>query len=91
VSCCVTVGGIERNLFVLPRERLVEQDDDGNICETDVVPTPEDVHDDFAMIMKRMKIKSCRAKLVKRNYAFRGKDVPRGESQWLEVVYGFHG
>ena len=35
--------GIERNLFVLPRERRVEQDDDGNIHETDVVPKPEDV------------------------------------------------
>ena len=91
VSCCVTVEGIERNLFVLPRERRVEQDDDGNICETDVVPKPEDVHDDFDMIRKQMKIKSCRSKFVKRNYAFGEKDVPRGESQWLKVVYGFHG
>ena len=78
---------IERNLFVPPRERRVEQDDDGNIHETDVVPKPEDVHDDFDMIRK---IKSCRAKFVKRNYAFGEKDVPRGESQWLKVVYGFH-
>jgi DNA polymerase alpha subunit A len=91
VSCSVTVEGIERNLFVLPRERRVEQDDDGNICETDVVPKPEDVHDDFDMIRKQMKIKSCRAKFVKRNYAFGEKDVPRGASQWLKVVYGFHG
>ena len=80
--------GIERNLFVLPRERRVEQDDDGNIHETDMVPKPEDVHDDFDIIRK---IKSCRAKFVKRNYAFGEKDVPRGESQWLKVVYGFHG
>jgi DNA polymerase alpha subunit A len=91
VSCSVTVEGIERNLFVLPRERRVEQDDDGNIYETDVVPKPEDVHDDFDMIRKQMKIKSCRAKFVKRNYAFGEKDVPRGASQWLKVVYGFHG
>lgn len=91
VSCSVTVEGIERNLFVLPRERRVEQDDDGNIFETDVVPKPEDVHDDFDMIRKQMKIKSCRAKFVKRNYAFGEKDVPRGASQWLKVVYGFHG
>ena len=91
VSCCVTVEGIERNLFVLPRERRVEQDDEGNIYETDVVPKPEDVHDDFDMIRKQMKIKSCRAKFVKRNYAFGEKDVPRGASQWLKVVYGFHG
>jgi DNA polymerase alpha subunit A len=56
VSCCVTVEGIERNLFVLPREIRVEQDDDGNICETDVVPKPKDVHDDFEMIRKQMKV-----------------------------------
>ena len=91
VSCSVTVEGIERNLFVLPRERRVEQDDEGSIYETDVVPKPEDVHDDFDMIRKQMKIKSCRAKFVKRNYAFGEKDVPRGASQWLKVVYGFHG
>ena len=91
VSCSITVEGIERNLFVLPRERRVEQDDNGNIHETDVVPKPKDVHDDFDMIRKQMKIKSCRAKFVKRNYAFGEKDVPRGESQWLKVVYGFHG
>ncbi|KAF8813033.1 DNA polymerase alpha catalytic subunit [Phlegmacium glaucopus] len=90
VSCSVTVEGIERNLFVLPRDRRVEQDDDGNIHETDVVPKQEDIHDDFDMIRKQIKIKSWRAKFVKRNYAFGEKDVPRGESQWLKVVYGFH-
>lgn len=91
VSCSVTVEGIERNLFVLPRERRVEQDEDGNIHETDVVPRHEDIHDDFDMIRQQMKIKSWRAKFVKRNYAFGEKDVPRGASQWLKVVYGFHG
>jgi DNA polymerase alpha subunit A len=91
VSCSVTVEGIERNLFVLPRERRVEQDEDGNIHETDVVPKPEDVYEDFDMIRKQMKIKSCRSKFVERNYAFGEKDVPRGVSRWLKVVYGFHG
>lgn len=91
MSCSVTVEGIERNLFVLPRERRVEQDADGNIHETDIVPKQEDVHEDFDMIRKQMKIKSWRAKFVKRNYAFGEKDVPIGESQWLKVVYGFNG
>ena len=91
VSCSVTVEGIERNLFVLPRERQVELDEDGNIHETDVVPKDEAIHDDFDMIRKQMKIKSYRAKFVQRNYAFGEKDVPRGVSKWLKVVYGFHG
>ncbi|EED77339.1 predicted protein, partial [Postia placenta Mad-698-R] len=30
-----------------------------------------------------------RGKLVKRKYAFGEKDVPKGESQWFKVVYGF--
>jgi DNA polymerase alpha subunit A len=91
ISCCVTVEGIERNLFVLPREKRVEVDDDGNIHETDIVPTQDDIDDDFDLIRKQMKIKSYRGKFVKRKYAFGEKDIPRGESTWMKVVYGFNG
>lgn len=90
-SCCVTVEGIERNLFVLPREKRVELDDDGNMHETDVVPSEEDIDDDFDIIRKQMKIKSYRGKFVKRKYVFGDKDAPRGESTWMKVVYGFNG
>ncbi|KAG6865128.1 hypothetical protein C0991_004969 [Blastosporella zonata] len=89
VSCCVTVEGIQRNLFVLPREKQVEGDEDGNVYDTDIVPTPQDVHGDFEMIRKQVGVKSWKGKFVKRNYAFGEKDVPRGESQWLKVVYPF--
>ncbi|KAG5716236.1 DNA polymerase alpha catalytic subunit [Termitomyces sp. T112] len=89
LSCCVTVEAIQRNLFVLPRDRRVEGDEDGNIHETDVIPTPQDVHGDFEMIRKQIGVKSWKGKFVKRKYAFGEKDVPRGESQWLKVVYGF--
>ena len=91
VSCCITVEGIQRNLFVLPRERRVEQDEGGNVYDTDVVPTPQDVHSDFEMIRKEIGVKSWKGKFVKRKYAFSETDVPRGESQWLKVVYGFNG
>ncbi|RDB16000.1 DNA polymerase alpha catalytic subunit [Hypsizygus marmoreus] len=90
VSCCITVEGIQRNLFVLPREKRVEPDDEGNMCETDIVPTPQDVHGDFEMIRKQIGVKSWKGKFVKRKYAFGEQDVPRGESQWLKVVYGFN-
>ncbi|KAG6847687.1 hypothetical protein H0H93_006564, partial [Arthromyces matolae] len=90
VSCCVTVEGIQRNLYVLPRERRVEGDEDGNTYETDIIPTPQDVHGDFEMIRKEIGVKSWKGKFVKRKYAFGEKDVPRGESQWLKVVYGFN-
>ena len=91
VSCCVTVEGIERNLFVLPREKRVELDEEGNMHETDVVPSEEDIDDDFDIIRKQMKIKSYRGKFVKRKYVFGDKDAPRGESTWMKVVYGFNG
>ncbi|KAF8966275.1 DNA polymerase alpha catalytic subunit [Flammula alnicola] len=90
VSCCVTVEGIERNLFVLPREKRVEVDEEGNMHETDMVPTQEDIDDDFDLIRKQMKIKSYRGKFVKRKYAFGEKEIPRGESLWMKVVYGFN-
>lgn len=91
MSCCITIEGIQRNLFVLPRERRVEPDEEGNMCDTDIVPTSKDVHNDFEMIRKQIGVKSWKGRFVKRNYAFGESDVPRGESQWLKVVYGFNG
>ena len=91
VSCCVTVEGIQRNLFVLPREKRVEQGEDGIPHDTDVIPTPQDVYADFELIRKEVGVKSWKGKFVKRKYAFGETDVPRGESQWLKVVYGFNG
>lgn len=91
VSCCVTVENLQRNLFVLPREKRVEQDEDGELYETDGVPSLQDVYDDFDRIRKKIGIKSWKAKFVKRKYAFGETDVPRGESQWMKVVYGFNG
>lgn len=92
MSCCVTVENLRRNLFVLPRERRMEEDDEtGELVETDIVPTLPDVYNDFDRVRKKLGIKSFKAKFVKRKYAFGEPDVPRGEAQWLKVVYGFDG
>lgn len=91
VSCCVTVENLQRNLFCLPREKRVEQDEDGDFCDTDIVPSLQDVYSDFELIRKELGVKSWRAKFVKRKYAFGEKDVPRDQTQWLKVVYGFDG
>lgn len=90
VSCCVTVEGLQRNLFVLPREKRVEQDEEGTSYETDEVPGMKDVYDDFDRVRKKAGIKGWKAKFVKRKYAFGEADVPK-ESSWLKVVYGFDG
>jgi DNA polymerase alpha subunit A len=91
VSCCVTVENLQRNLYVLPRERRIEIDEDGDEYETDIVPRMEDVYKEFDTFRKRSGVKTWKAKFVKRKYAFGERDVPRGESQWMKVVYGFDG
>jgi DNA polymerase alpha subunit A len=91
VSCCVTVEGLQRNLFALPRERRVEQDDDGQLYDTDVIPEMKDVYEDFDRIRRKVGVKAWKAKSVKRKYAFGEVDVPREETQWLKVVYNFDG
>lgn len=91
VSCCVTVLNIERNLFVLPREKRAELSDDNTLVDTDIVPSEEDIHEDFDNIRKQIGVKSWRGKFVKRKYVFGEEGVPRGESWWLKVVYKFDG
>lgn len=91
VSCCVTVENLQRNLYVLPRERRVEIDEDGDEYETDIVPQLTDVHKEFDTFRKRAGVKTWKAKFVKRKYAFGERHVPRGEAQWMKVVYGFDG
>lgn len=92
ISCCITVDNLQRNLFVLPRERRVEEDEQtGELYDTDVVPEMKDVYDDFDRIRKKIGIKSWKAKFVNRKYVFGDADVPRGETQWLKVVYSFKG
>ncbi|KAI0255725.1 DNA polymerase alpha catalytic subunit [Lactifluus subvellereus] len=85
VSCCVTVAKLQRNLFVLPRP--FQLDEEG--FETDVVPDMQAVWRDFDQVRKKAGIKGWKAKFVKRKYAFGEPDVPREETQWLKVVYGF--
>ena len=91
VSCCVTVENLQRNLYVLPRERRIEIDEDGDEYETDIVPQITDVYQEFDTFRKRAGVKTWKAKFVKRKYAFGERDVPRGEAQWMKVVYGFDG
>ena len=92
VSICVTVENLERNLFVLPRERRMEEDEDtGEMYETDMVPELPAIYSDFDRLRKKAGIKSFKAKFVKRKYAFGEKDVPREEREWLKVVYPFTG
>ncbi|PPQ80309.1 hypothetical protein CVT25_003658 [Psilocybe cyanescens] len=75
VSCCVKGEGDRTKL------KRLEQDEEGNIHESDIVPSQEDIDEDFDLIQKAMKIKSYRAQFVKRKYTFGEQDIPTGKSQ----------
>ncbi|KAF8141953.1 hypothetical protein EV363DRAFT_1468612 [Boletus edulis] len=91
-SACLSIQGIQRNLFVLPRPLRVvqEESEDGQveIVETDVVPEKGDVYSDFERIRREIGIKSWKARWVTRKYAFDYKDIPK-ETEWMKVLYSY--
>ncbi|TPX37489.1 DNA-directed DNA polymerase [Synchytrium microbalum] len=85
ISCCVVVNNIQRNLFILPRKR--EVDEGGN--ETDVQVTWEAVHNEFNNIRQKAGITEWGVKPpVKRKYAFEIPGVPE-ESDYMKVLMDF--
>ena len=86
VSASVSIQGIQRNLFVLPRPRQMDGE-----YETDITPSQMDVFKDVDSVRKQWNIKKWKAKWVRRSYAFGEPDVPTEETEWLKVVYGFDG
>lgn len=92
VSACLAIGGMQRNLFVLPRQlRVVEQENEAGeteIVDTDIVPGKQDVYGDFDRIRRKLDIKAWKARWVKRKYAFDMKDIPK-EAEWMKVLYSY--
>ncbi|WVQ83810.1 hypothetical protein IAT38_005954 [Cryptococcus sp. DSM 104549] len=84
VSCCLTVNGIQRKLYVKPRRRRYAK---GH--ETDIEVTHEDVLEDWENFRMTQGIDGCRSRFVDRKYAFEDQTVEKGETEWLEVSYGF--
>ncbi|OCF33996.1 DNA polymerase alpha subunit A [Kwoniella heveanensis BCC8398] len=84
VSCCLSINGIERNLFVKPRaKRFIRgQETDEDVSRTDVFS-------EFDQIRRKAGIEEWAAKYVQRKYAFEDKGVEKGESEWFKVAYGF--
>jgi len=84
VSCCVTVNNVMRNLFVLPRDYLL----DDNNKETEKEVEMIDIYNELEVIRKKNKISSWKCKYVKRKYAFEEPDVP-SETTYIKTVYSF--
>ncbi|CAO1638402.1 unnamed protein product [Sympodiomycopsis kandeliae] len=83
VSACVRVQGIERCVFLLIRDKKME-----NGHETDIQPSEDDVYDEFDEMREKHGIKNFLAKAVTRSYAFELPGVPATGS-YLKVKYGF--
>ncbi|KAA0172738.1 hypothetical protein FNF27_05838 [Cafeteria roenbergensis] len=80
-SCCVTVTGLERCAFVLPRERDAVTGEP--VSHMDVY---NEVRDAMRSVLPPGKGVFA-VKKVTRSYAFDQTDVPRGEHDYLKLVY----
>ncbi|XP_076255109.1 DNA polymerase alpha catalytic subunit [Rhynchophorus ferrugineus] len=81
-SCCVAVKNLYRQIFLLPRQYML--DEEGK--ETDTVVTFKDIYLEFkALFATPLQIKMFKCKFVSKKYAF-DPTVPQ-ESDYLEVTY----
>ena len=97
-SCCVTIPNNERNLFVLPRRKPAAEDamdEDAGPGQGGKEGERHSIGEVYAE-MKDVLMPSCipraqgsawKAKAVTRSYAFEDPSVPRGQCQYLKVVY----
>lgn len=83
VSCCLTVNGIERCIFLLPRSKQLE-----NGHETDRPVGEDEIYDEFEELSAKHGIKGFLSKWVTRKYAFEQAGVP-AESNYMKIRYGF--
>eukprot|EP01080_Neovahlkampfia_damariscottae_P007748 gene7748-12218_t len=78
-SCCVVVKNLERNIFLLPRDKHLNDENEE--------VTEDDMDDEIERIMKEQKIKTYKHKMTKRNYAFEKEGVPHGNNNFIKLVY----
>ncbi|KAL1140590.1 hypothetical protein AAG570_000520, partial [Ranatra chinensis] len=82
-SCCVCVKNVDRQVFLLPREKRTNL----QTGELGVDVAISDVYEEFnSLISTKYKIKEFRSRNIVRKYAFGKGDIPL-ESEYLEVRY----
>ncbi|XP_044575659.1 DNA polymerase alpha catalytic subunit [Cotesia glomerata] len=81
VSCCLTVKNIPRRLYVLPREKIID-----NETKEERLTTMKDVYDEFKKLANANKINEFRSLTTSKSYAFDRVNTPL-QSEYLEVRY----
>ncbi|KAJ1909617.1 DNA-directed DNA polymerase alpha catalytic subunit pol1 [Tieghemiomyces parasiticus] len=82
LSCCLTVRNLDRNLFVLPREKVL----DATGHETDEDVTMTHVLAEMEPALKALRITRRRAKQVTRKYAFELPGIP-SDATYYKLLY----
>ena len=81
-SCCVSLKGLERNLFVRPRQHALVGDEE---CGEPVEFLQ--VWQEVQALCKANRITRFGCKKVERSYAFEEAEVPHGTSSYLKLAY----
>ncbi|KAI9099252.1 DNA polymerase family B-domain-containing protein [Phlyctochytrium arcticum] len=84
ISTCAVVQNIQRNLFILPREYVL--DDGGH--PTDIEVEFSAVYREFDELRRKHNVKEFLSGTVSRQYAFELPGVP-AESDYMKVIYPF--
>ncbi|KAK0553775.1 DNA-directed DNA polymerase alpha catalytic subunit pol1 [Tilletia horrida] len=83
VSACLTVEGIERCLFLQPRQYTMIKG-----RTTDKVPTEDEIEAEFEALTDSYDIGQTMYRMVERHYAFEVAGVPQ-TGKYMKIRYGF--
>ncbi|RKO95074.1 hypothetical protein CAUPRSCDRAFT_9402, partial [Caulochytrium protostelioides] len=91
-SCCLQIKGMQRNVFLLFRDKLQPATTADAATDEDEQPqeavTMAHVFSEFNQLRKPHKIGEFKSKVVDRKYAFETAGIP-AQGQYLKVVYPF--
>ncbi|GJJ73079.1 DNA polymerase alpha subunit A [Entomortierella parvispora] len=84
VSCSIAVHNMQRNLYVLPRDRRVDSRGNETVEEVDMMA----VYEEFDKVCVAHKLGEVQSKPVTRKYAFELPGIP-ASAEYLKVAYSY--
>ncbi|XP_057330411.1 DNA polymerase alpha catalytic subunit [Microplitis mediator] len=80
-SCCLSVKNIPRRIYILPKEKIIDND-----TGIERLTTMKDVYNEFKNLADNNKIYEFRSSTTTKYYAFNHENTPL-QSEYLEVRY----